>query len=59
MLLSARFGSADVLLDVVRRVDLDKVINEAHSGTYGNPSKAVSFVHEALENGGPRITTTP
>ena len=33
MLLSARFGSADVLLDIVGRVDMDKIVNTAHGDT--------------------------
>ncbi|RDW67255.1 vWA domain-containing protein [Aspergillus mulundensis] len=38
LLLSARFGSADALLDVVGRVRLDKYIKEAHGGVRRQPS---------------------
>jgi hypothetical protein len=38
MLLSARFGSADALLDVVGRVRLDSYINDRHVRTRSNPS---------------------
>jgi hypothetical protein len=38
MLLSARFGSADALLNVVGRVRLDSYINDRHVRTRSNPS---------------------
>lgn len=38
LLLSARFGSADVLLDIVGRVNLDSYINDEHIRTRRNPS---------------------
>ncbi|OIW32948.1 hypothetical protein CONLIGDRAFT_676771 [Coniochaeta ligniaria NRRL 30616] len=38
LLLSARFGSADILLDMVGRVRLDDYINDGHVRTRTNPS---------------------
>lgn len=38
ILLSARFGSADALLDILGRVDLDAYINDRHIQTWNNPS---------------------
>lgn len=38
LLLSARFGSADALLDIVGRVHLDDYINDKHMETRNNPS---------------------
>lgn len=38
ILLSARFGSADALLDIVGKVDVDAVINDRHVRTCQNPS---------------------
>lgn len=38
LLLSARFGSADALLDIIGRVRLDTFINDSHVRTCDNPS---------------------
>ncbi|KAF7557158.1 hypothetical protein G7Z17_g974 [Cylindrodendrum hubeiense] len=38
LLLSARFGSADALLDIMRRVQLDEYINDGYMKTQNNPS---------------------
>lgn len=38
LLLSARFGSADALLDIVGRVHLDAYVNDKHVRTCNNPS---------------------
>jgi hypothetical protein len=38
LLLSARFGSADVLLDIIGRVRLDVYIDDEHVRTRNNPS---------------------
>lgn len=48
-LLSARFKSADVLLDILGRVELDSFINDEHVRTRRNPSdqgqSAVCYAH--------------
>ncbi|KAE8452710.1 hypothetical protein EG329_013969 [Mollisiaceae sp. DMI_Dod_QoI] len=38
LLLSARFDSADALLDIIGRVQLDAYINDEHVRTFNNPS---------------------
>jgi hypothetical protein len=38
VLLSARFGAADTLLDIVSKLDLDAAINDSHVNTCKNPS---------------------
>ncbi len=38
LLLSARFGSADALLDIIGRVNFDSVVNDVHVRTRNNPS---------------------
>jgi hypothetical protein len=38
LLLFARFGSADALLDVIGRVRLDAYVNDEHVYTRNNPS---------------------
>lgn len=38
LLLSARFGSTDALLDVMGRIDLDSYVNNEHVATSRNPS---------------------
>jgi len=38
LLLSARFGSADTLLDIIGRVQLDAYVNDEHVRTCKNPS---------------------
>ncbi|KAL3461818.1 hypothetical protein BJX64DRAFT_299995 [Aspergillus heterothallicus] len=38
LLMSERLGNTDALLDVIGRIDLDKVINDSHVVTCNNPS---------------------
>ncbi|KAF4946131.1 hypothetical protein FGADI_11409 [Fusarium gaditjirri] len=49
LLLSARFGSADVFLDVFGKVSLDSFVNDAHVRTCNNPSdqgnEGVCYAH--------------
>ncbi|KAF2659185.1 hypothetical protein K491DRAFT_217121 [Lophiostoma macrostomum CBS 122681] len=51
MLLSARFGSSDALLDIAGRVRLDKYINDEHVRNCKNPSdqgqSATCYAHAA------------
>jgi hypothetical protein len=49
LLLSARFGSADVLLDVLEKLDLDSYVNDKHVRVCKNPSdqgnEGVCYAH--------------
>jgi len=60
ILVSARFGSADIVLDVVGRVNLDNIINGAHLDTRSNPLEQKenegSFYSHAMHTALSRIT---